>query len=69
MRYIYIYIYIYIYKEYHKQVSRDYYYHNNKEHVLRCMKNKYDNLSKEGKDTKSLNVKNWYNNVTEDKKT
>ena len=54
-------------KEYHKQVSRDYYY-NNKEHVLRYMKNKYDNLSKEQKDARALYVKNWYNNLTEDKK-
>ena len=37
-------------KEYHQQVSHDY-YHNNEEHVLRYMKNKYDNLSKEQKDT------------------
>ena len=45
-------------KEYHKQVLRDY-YHNNKEHVLRYMKNKYDNLSKEQKDARALYVKNW----------
>ena len=45
-------------KEYHKQVSR-YYYHNNNEHVLRYMKNKYDNLSKEQKDARALYVKNW----------
>ena len=54
-------------KEYHKQVSR-YYYHNNNEHVLRYMKNKYDNLSKEQNDARALYVKNWYNNLTEDNK-
>ena len=54
-------------KKYHKQVSRDY-YHNNKDHVFRYMKNKYDNLSKEEKDVGALYVKNWYNNLTKDKK-
>ena len=55
-------------KEYHKQVSRHYYY-NNKEHVLRYMKNKYDNLSNEQKDARALYVKNRYDNLTEDKKS
>ena len=54
--------------EYHQQVSRDY-YDNNKEHVLRYMKNKYDSLSKEEKDARALYVKKWYNNLTEDKKS
>ena len=54
-------------KEYHQQVSHDY-YHNDKEHVLRYMKNKYDNLSKEQKDTWAFYVKNWDNNLTDDKK-
>ena len=54
-------------KEYHKQVSQDYYY-NNKVHVLRYMKKKYDNLSKEQNDARAFYVKNWYNNLTEDKK-
>ena len=54
-------------KKYHQQVSRDY-YHNNKDHVLRYMKNKYDYLSKEEKDVGALYVKNWYNNLTKDTK-
>ena len=54
-------------KERYKQRSHDYYY-NNKEHILRCNKNKYDDLSKEEKDANALYGINWYNNLTEDKK-
>ena len=44
-------------KEHHKKVSCDY-YHNNKDHVLNYMKNKYDDLSKEEKDVRALYAKN-----------
>ena len=44
-------------KRHHKKVSCDY-YHNNKDHVLNYMKNKYDDLSKEEKDVRALYAKN-----------
>ena len=55
-------------KEHHRKIGRDYYYHNNKEHVLEYQKNRYDDLSKKEKDERTIYAKNWYNNLPEDKK-
>ena len=44
------------------------YYQNNKEHILEHRKNIHDNLSKEEKNERAAYAKNWYNNLSEDKK-
>ena len=54
-------------KEYYQQLSRDC-YHNNRDCLLKYHKEKYNSLSKEGKDKNILYAKNRYNNLPEIKR-
>ena len=55
-------------KEQYIQAAYDY-YNNNKDSILKHLKNKYNILTAEDREKKNDYAKNWYNNLPDDKKT
>ena len=55
-------------KDYYLQLSKVY-YRNNREHILKHSKDKYNSLSKEEKDQRAIYAINWCNNLSKDKKS